>query len=58
MKIPEDLKRHTDGHGYEAGCECDLEGGDPDCITQPPYETVRAYIERLINRIIELEKSN
>jgi hypothetical protein len=61
MKIPEDLKRHTAGHGYEAGCDCDLcdgTGGEPDseCKILPPYETIQAYIERLINRIMELEK--
>lgn len=52
-KIPEYLKRRTSGHGYKFGCECDLEGGDPECQIQPPYETVREYIDRLLGIIID-----
>ena len=55
-----DLYRHTKGHGYSAGCECDLEGGDKDCTIQPPYETVGDYTIRLrsiiINQASTLEK--
>jgi hypothetical protein len=56
--IPADLLRQTAGHGYEAGCECDLEGGDSDCKIQLPYETVGAYIKRLLKRVIEAEARN
>ena len=52
LQIPEHLKRQTAGHGYNAGCECDLEGGDPDCKIQPPYETIREYINRLLRIIL------
>lgn len=31
-------------HGYP-DCDCDLEGGDPDCKRQPPYRTKWAEIE-------------
>jgi len=59
MEIPKHLLRQTEGHGYEengfGGCDCDLEGGDPDCKVQPPYETVDTYVERLIRTIIDLE---
>jgi hypothetical protein len=54
MDIPNHLRRQTAGHGYDAGCECDLQGGDPDCKIQPPYETVDAYIKRLLETIIAL----
>jgi hypothetical protein len=53
-EIPKELYRRTAGHGYDAGCECDLEGGDPDCQIQPPYETIGGYIDRLLGIIIEL----
>jgi hypothetical protein len=50
--IDKELQRHTQGHGYEYGYEygyeCDLEGGDPYCKIQPPYETVEQYISRLL----------
>jgi hypothetical protein len=49
-------KRQTAGHGYDAECECDLVGGDPDCKIQPPYETVEAYIFRLQSKVAELER--
>jgi hypothetical protein len=52
-EIPKELQRRTAGHGYGAGCECDLEGGDPDCKIQPPYETVDQYIDRLLSIIID-----
>jgi hypothetical protein len=54
MNIPKHLLRQTSGHGYSAGCECDLEGGDPNCKIEPPYETVSGYIERLLKTIISL----
>lgn len=53
-EIPKELLRRTDGHGYGFGCECDLEGGDPDCKIQPPYETIGQYIDRLLNIILDL----
>ncbi len=56
LVIPEDLKRQTKGHGCAFGCECDLIGGDPDCTIQPPYESVSAYIRRLIERISRAEQ--
>lgn len=43
------------GHGYDAGCECDLEGGDRDCQIQPPFESTNAYCTRLRGRIITAE---
>ena len=52
-EIPDYLKRYTGGHGYAAGCCCDLEGGDPDCEIQPPYETIEEYINRLIGIILD-----
>src|SRR5664279_1923239 len=52
MNIPEYLKRRTAGHGGVDGCLCDLEGGDPKCTKQPPYETVEQYIQRLLSYII------
>jgi len=52
IEVPKELWRRTAGHGYEAGCECDLEGGDPNCKIQPPYETVDEYIDRLLCIII------
>jgi hypothetical protein len=56
VKIPEHLKRQNCGHGYHYGCECDLyDNGDPECTIDLPYETVGAYIERLIKTIIDLE---
>ncbi len=55
---PEDLRQRTVGHGYEAGCECDLVGGDPDCKIQPPYETNEAYWDRLIEHIASLKEQN
>ena len=55
-----DLYRHTKGHGYSAGCECDLEGGDSKCMIQPPYESLGDYIVRLrsviVNQGTSLEK--
>ena len=53
-QIPEDLKRRTSGHGFSYGCECDLQGGDPVCQIQPPYETIEAYVIRLIEYIIKI----
>jgi len=48
-------------HGYP-NCECDLEGGDPDCTIQPPYQTLAARLEKAealnvehVKRIAELE---
>lgn len=52
-EVPDWLKRKTAGHGYDAGCECDLVGGDPDCKIQPPYETVGQYIDRLLSIIVD-----
>lgn len=54
IQIPEELKRRTRGHGYEAGCECDLEGS-ADCKNQPPYETISEYIDRLLEIIMNLQ---
>lgn len=53
--VPEDLWPHRAGHGYEAGCECDLEGGDEECKVQPPYEQTGDYCERLRNRVMTAE---
>ena len=53
-EIPEDLKRRTSGHGFNYGCECDLQGGDPMCKIQPPYETIEAYCVRLLEHIFVL----
>ena len=57
MEIPSHLKRQTSGHGYDYGCDCDLyDGGDPYCTCDLPYEIEKEYIQRLIQKIIELEK--
>lgn len=55
-ETPEDLKRRTSGHGFRYGCECDLQGGDPLCKIQPPYETIEAYVVRLLEHIIVLDQ--
>ena len=49
-EIPEDLLPIRKGHGYDAGCECDL-GFDPDCKIQPQYERTYEYVERLIHLV-------
>lgn len=49
-------ERKTSGHGYSAGCECDLVGGDPDCKIRPPYETVEDYISKLRAQCAELTR--
>jgi hypothetical protein len=55
MIIPKDLYRQIEGHGYDAGCECDLVEGDPKCTIQPPYETLDVYINRLLTRVMKAE---
>lgn len=53
--VPEDLYQQVGNHGYDAGCECDLVGGDPECKIHPPYESNRQYLERIIDRVMQAE---
>lgn len=44
-------------HGYP-DCDCDLEGGDPDCKIQPPYKTVEqryADLKKLVEAVDYLQ---
>ena len=50
-------------HGYP-NCDCDLEGGDPNCKIEPPYKTLAqryeealAIIQQKDERITELEEA-
>ena len=53
IKLPP-LESHA--HGYP-NCECDLEGGDPDCRIQPPYKTALEQREaQLLIAITELDR--
>lgn len=55
MSTPDDLLPQRAGHGDGAGCECDLEGGDPDCKVLPPYESTVDYCQRLRTLVKQLE---